>query len=61
MRMSDNHIIAFSMLAFGILAQYIETWYFGWNCEPQNMLESALDIITETIWIGGILVFAVCK
>jgi hypothetical protein len=61
MRMSDNHIIAFTMLAGGILAQYIETWYFGWNIEPQSAIENALDIISETIWIGGLVVFAVCK
>ena len=51
MKMSDVEII-------GIMGQFLETWYFGWNTKPCNRYELIADSVTQTIWVVGLFMMA---
>ena len=54
MKMSDVEIIGFMLIAFGIMGQFLETWYFGWNTKPCNQYELIADQVTQTTWVIGL-------
>lgn len=48
-------------LIAGILFNFIETWYFGWNLKPSCPAEAVCDYIAGVAMVSGMLIVTYCN
>ena len=61
MMMSNGEIMGWSMLLLGLVANFCETWYFGWNITPESAQELAADIVCAIICVVGVIVMMIAR
>lgn len=60
-KMSMMSILGFTLFTIGIMIQYLETWYFGWNRFPGSIAEYIWDVIAGAMWILGLIMMCLGK
>lgn len=51
-----RYLVGSILLIGGLLFNFAETWYFGWNLKPSCPAEAACDYIAGVIMVSGTLI-----
>ncbi len=51
-----KYFIGSASLILGVLFNFAETWYFGWNSKPSCPAEMLCDYISHIMVISGFLI-----
>ena len=49
------------MTLLGLVANFCETWYFGWNLTPGSVQELAADIVCVIVAVFGAIVLMMAR
>lgn len=45
----------YTIFTLGIVFNFLETWYFGWNLKAMSPLESQCDTLAVVIVLAGVI------
>lgn len=45
------------IIGLSFIFAVVETWYFGWNFIPINVAEQICDLIAQSMFIFGVMIY----